>query len=242
VDVYFSLGDLRNVGYWRGERMTPAEACRALVDEILAPLRTEPRGERPLAILVLGEGGGTLASECLRLPACGPVTVAAFDRRAAKRILAREPRAAVVRVKEKKPDLGRALYDAVVWIEGPGRHDRTRGLAAARAALRPGGRLLAAEIVGRGGARPEGPAAPIQGSAAAVERCVEDLRRAGFSQTSVVDVTRVTWWRFFQHSREHFKTKWLLQEIDPDRQAQVLEALPGGRAAVEAYLLVSAVA
>lgn len=247
VDLYFSLGELRNVGYWRAEQMTPAEACHALVDEVLAPMRaaapaaaaTASNGTGARDILVIGEGGAVIASECLRLPACGQVTVAAFDRRAAKRIRAREPRAKVLRVKEKKPDLGRERFDAVVWIEGPGRRDRARGLAAARAALRPGGRLLAAELVGRASGF-NGASAPPDGNATAAGRYAADLIRAGFVEPSVVDVTRVTWWRFFQHSREHFKTKWLLQEIDPDRQADVLGALPGGRAAVEAYLLVSA--
>jgi len=239
VDLYFSLGDLRNVGYWRAERMTPAEACGALVEEILAPLRTIAATDRPPAILVIGAGGGTIASECLRLACCGEVTVAAFDRRTAKQIRAREPRAQVLRVKEAKPDFGEARFDAIVWIEGPGRRDRRRGLVAARDALRPGGRLLAADLVGRPGPRPDG-GPLLGGSALAVERCVEELRGVGFVDISVVDATRVTWWRFFQHSREHFKTKWLLQEIDPERQAEVLEALPGGRAAVEAYLLVAA--
>jgi len=134
----------------------------------------------------------------------------------------------VLRVKEAKPCFGRAAFDVVLWVEGPGRRDRRRALEAARVALRQGGRLLAADLVGR------------SANGHAVERYAADLREAGFTDASVIDATRETWWRFFQHSREHFKTKWLLQEIDPERQEQVLEALPGGRAAVEAYLLVSA--
>jgi SAM-dependent methyltransferase len=236
VDLYFGLEDLRNVGYWRVERSTPAEACRALVEELLAPLRS---AAPPTSILVIGAGGGTIAAECLRLPQCGAVTVAAFDRREAKRARQREPRARVLRVKEARPFFGRAAFDVVLWVEGPGRRDRRRALVAARVALRQGGRLLAADLVRS--ANGHGAAAPPRGPLDAVERYAADLREAGFGDASVIDATRETWWRFFQHSREHFKTKWLLQEIDPERQEQVLEALPGGRDAVEAYLLVSAI-
>lgn len=235
VDLYFGMEDLRNVGYWRAERSTPAEACRALVEELLAPLRS---AASPTAVLVIGAGGGTIAAECLRLPHCGEVTVAAFDRREAKRARQREPRTRVLRVKEAKPCFGRAAFDVVLWVEGPGRRDRRRALEAARVALRQGGRLLAADLVRS--ANGHGAAVPRRGSSDAVERYAADLRAAGFGDAAVIDATRETWWRFFQHSREHFKTKWLLQEIDPERQEQVLEALPGGRAAVEAYLLVSA--
>ena len=245
VDRYFGYGDLRNVGYWREERMSPAEACRALVGEMLAPLLGENGAAppAPASALVIGAGAAEMASEVRRLLRCDAVTVAAFDRRQAKEARGRVPRAAILRAREKRPDFGREAYDLILWIEGPGRIDRPRALKAVRRALRPGGRFLAADVVGRAGKeRPPATSVRAARGTGALARYGLDHESAGLQVQALQDVTRVTWWRFFQHSREHFKTKWLLQEIDPDRQSEVFEALPGGRAPVEAYILVSAAA
>ncbi len=210
---YFGAGSLRNVGYWRSEVSTPRLAGEQLLKELLAALPSSPSG-----VLALGPDAKTLA---------------AYLRQ-------RWPAATVAGAAAEVPAVPPDSLDAVVWIDGPGNVERAARLAAVRRLLKPGGRLLAADMTGG----PEEEAVDLLAlpdAAQLVQAYQADLAAAGFVEGQVVDVTRETWARFFRHSREFFLGKLLLQQIDSEKFGRILKALPGGGMVVAAYVVASAV-
>ncbi len=210
---YFGAGSLRNVGYWRNEASTPQLAGTQLVTELLAALPPES----PSRVLALGADAATLTAHLRR-------------RWPAAEVTGGNPEAA--------PGPGDS-FEVVVWLEGPGNVDRAVRLGAVCRLLKPGGRLLAADLIGG----PEEEAdrlLDLPDSAALVQAYQADLASAGFVDGNVVDITRQTWARFYRHSREFFTGKLLLQQIDSDTFTSLLRALPGGGMVVAAYVAVSA--
>jgi|GEM_PF-4555638 len=61
---------------------------------------------------------------------------------------------------------------------------------------------------------------------------------AGLSLEDVRDVTTHTWVPFFEHSRNYWLVKLLLQQIDSDTHTALLAALPGGNAGVQRYSMI----
>jgi SAM-dependent methyltransferase len=209
VATYFGGAELRNVGYWRDKAVNPAQASEQLLDELLALL---PAGGEPRKVLAVGAAGLASAWQ------------------------ARRPSDTVTAAEGLPLPAGDGAWDVIVWVEGPGAADRPAALAEVRRCLAPGGRLLAADLLGT---RPDGPDAPPEPDLL-TETYERDLAAAGFGEGRVIDATRETWRRFVRHSREYFGAKLLLQQIDQDRYDSILAALPGGRLAVAAYVLVTA--
>ena len=120
-----------------------------------------------------------------------------------------------------------AVWDAVLWLEGPSAGNRGAALRQSRRLLRPGGRFVAADLLG----------SPFDQEirllrdtdvGQLLRTCEDELCRAGFEDVRLWDVTRETWGRFYRHSREFFAAKLLLQQLDEPRHAAILNALPGG--------------
>jgi len=131
-------------------------------------------------------------------------------------------------------------YDAVFWIEGPSTFDRGRSLATVGRLLKPGGRFVAAELLGYPLDQPQAWLA-VDGSREDVfESYRNDLASAGFVDGVVLDIAMHGWLRFFRHSRRYFAIKKLFQLIDDEQETAILESLPGGRLAVDAHVLIAA--
>lgn len=209
--AYFGAGSLRNVGYWRTEVSTPRLAAAQLVTELLAAL---PPGS-PTRVLALGPDAPSLADDLRQ----------------------RWPAAVVANTPIEVADNS---VDVTVWVEGPSATGRGASLRMARRLLKPGGRLLAADLIG-GPEQETDRLLALPDSAQLVQAYLADLAEAGFVEGQVVDVSRETWARFYRHSREFFAGKLLLQQIDSAKYGCILDALPGGGMVVAAYVVVSAI-
>jgi hypothetical protein len=217
--AYFA-GDLRNAGYWREEAIATSQACTQLLVEMLAFLPPDQAHSPQRNVLAIGIKAEGLERELSRL--LSPETVKAFEGATPL-----EP-------------FADSWADLVIWIEGPSGGDRTRGFADVWRALKPGGFFLAADLLGSPFDREDHLLAEAD-TTTLLRSYQDDLQRAGFADARVVNITRKGWQRFYRHSREFFGTKLLFQQLDQDRYARVLAALPGGNLVVAAHVLVCAV-
>ena len=218
LDGYFG-SQLRNVGYWPLKTTKPYDACRALVDQLCHLLRgklTEPIN----SILGVAVGSAELAAELFR----------------------KFPSAAVLRTIEPQ-ELAEQVdgkYDAVMLIEGSTPKDRQQ---AAWPTSLDNSAAVDVHVFAEGLRSAVGAGDKLTKDNAFVdssERYVADLRAAGFGDVQVLDATTETWLPFFNHSRNFFLAKLLLNQIDSAKQGSIFSRLPAGELGLKQYILVSA--
>lgn len=235
--AYFS-GTFRNVGYWRDEGFSPRQACEQLIHELLTFLPAEQTAG-PFSLLAIGSGAEALAAFVRRVrPAA---TVTALENPALHRLaeLGSQPRAPMIKSPGHRTEVPGRTYDVVLWVEGPSTGPRAVALHQTWALLRPGGWFVGTDLLGS----PHADEAGLFRDTNLTEllrTCEADLLAAGFEGVRLIEATRETWSRFYRHSREFFAAKLLLQQMDQDRYRQILEALPGGKLVVAAYVFLSA--
>ncbi len=211
---------LRNVGAWREDVSTPAQAAEAMVSEMARRLSPRDPAAAGTAehVLVLGSGPEDLER----------VVAAA---RPGARV------AALVPESDGRIPAADGAFDAVLWVETSRARRRVSGWREVLRVLRPGGELVATELVGgrvTGELEAEGLLAAADREAA-LEGGARELAGAGFTDVEVLDVTREGWERFYHHSRQFFSTKVLLLQLETAQCADVLSALPGGGEVVAAH-------
>ncbi len=141
--------------------------------------------------------------------------------RAAERLPAAAVRGETIEAWPAAPPGG---YDLVLAIE-PAAQQTPAFLTRLAAALKPGG---CAMICGHDWA-----AADQAGC-----RWQAEIEKTNLQVETVRDVTSSTWTPFFEHTRNFWLVKLLLQQIDSETHAAILAALPGGNAGVRGYAIV----
>jgi hypothetical protein len=136
-------------------------------------------------------------------------------------------------------DLDEGVYDGAIWIEASPTKDRRNALVHLARQVRTGGCAVFADglrsAVGAGDNIAYG-SAFVDSS----ERYASDLKSAGFVCSQILDATTETWIPFFNHSRNFYLAKLLLNQIDSAKQASIFSRLPAGDLGLKQYILVSA--
>ena len=238
LDEYFG-GPMRHVGIWSRPADPPLLACMTLIDELAEWIPAPGTAGANTSLLVVATGLPAIIQRLLQRRADLQITGVCLDTESTKAGRMLDDRVRIIRAPRGGLAPRGATFDAVLWIEGPTGDKRRERLRQAFAALRPGGRLIASDLLGVPTSRI--PSTPLDaGSAAAIGSYEQDLQASGFHRPEIIDVTRPGWMSFHGHSRTFFGLKMLFHEIDQDRQKDILEALPGGGMMVEAHVLVSA--
>jgi len=231
VREYYGRSGFCHVGLWRGAIANATQACENLVEELLSLLP-----ERNGTIVDVGCGRGATT---VHLQRHYPTT--ALTGVCASRAELRECREAApqIRFVSGLPKLGLPdeSADALICVEGiAALPDKKAALREMLRVLRPGGRLVMADYVP---ARTGDDGAPA-GDADAAVVAREQLERLGFVEVTVVDATSDCWTRLNQHRAMYLGIRVASQQIDAALVEPVLEAFPGGRAGISAYLIVAA--
>ncbi len=247
VHNYFRGSPLRNVGYWRDEATTPADAGAALIDELrwLVPDDLAHRGGDAL---VIGHGSKAIAAQLAeRLLNFSWTTLPDY-------IAKRQQRGNAGKRKGSGPQnvgAGKlpASFSLLVWVEGPLSAQGGRALSKAAGLLAPGGLLVASDLIPEAALtchtsspepenHHENDGEPRERHVVVRESYRQHLARAEFERLEVFDITRLGWVRFCQHSFRYFAARFLHRQIDADRFRAIVAALPGGNMTVAAHVLV----
>lgn len=230
VAEYYRGSPLRCVGYWQSESSSPGRSSVDLLDQMTSLLNGHAAyandgslSREPVdALLLIADATQRAAQELQRLGAGREITIT--------------PPPASQRALRKPPKGG--PFDAVFWIEGPSALlDRKKALASVRRWLKPGGQLVAADLLGYPLEQPKQWTDTTSSASQLMTQYSQCLAEAGFEKPRVFDVSAKCWIRFFRHSRRYFLLKQMFRLIDEERGRQVLEALPGGKLAVDGYFL-----
>lgn len=222
---YFGDSPLRCVGFWHDESVTPRRACLDLLDELTSLVPRGDESERRGRVLAIHPQISAVAADLERLCSAADLTCWQFDP------LGKKP---------LRFDVADGSFATILWIEGPTSCGRAKALAEASRLLKPGGRLIVAELVGSPLDEFVNSPAAAPTAKVSIESYRADLNAAGFETAEIQNVSAKTWLPFCQHSRKYFFLRQMLQLLDEDRYQAIVEALPGGRQAVDAYLFITA--
>ncbi|MGH8549672.1 MAG: class I SAM-dependent methyltransferase [Methylococcales bacterium] len=237
--VYFGGPDIRCVGYWRNDRTTPAAAGKALVKKMLEFLEPDSSSSE-LDLLVIGNCAPGLVPELRKVLPASKIRIMAENKSVYQRIQQRLDNLVTKTLRRGgRFPWENQSFDLVIWLEGPSLTDRAVSLTEACRVLRPGGRLIATDLIGED-ARQSALLSVPGSSAARIREYERLLTESGFDPVSVFDLTENSWNRFVRHSRQYALTKSSFQLMSQDRQVAFLDSLPGGRLAVELYVMLVA--
>jgi SAM-dependent methyltransferase len=226
---FYEGSALRTIGYWPEGVERAGRASDELVREILSLLAGT---EGTLADL--GTTGETTSHLLAYYPAAALTGICA-DQRVAK-ACARAVRGVRFVADFRRFRLPDASVDNVICIERlPQDEARATVLREVLRVLRPGGRLVAAEMVR---AAPE--AVPAGAPDAPLEALHREIAAAGFAEVKIVDVTYRSWSRFMDRYAMHFGTRHLARQLDSSLYDQVREQLPNRGVALSHYVLIAA--
>src|SRR5262249_11793208 len=159
---------------------SPQRACEQLVAEVLALL---PEGARdnPGKVLVLGPNAAAVVDHVRVLRPAAVLTAG------------RDSGAAIKSV-ENEGGAAEAVYDTVVWIDGPLTGNSGAALRQVWHLLKPGGRLIGTDLLGSPFEQED--ALRRDADLAGLLRArMQDLEQAGFTDGRLTDATRETWGR-----------------------------------------------
>jgi cyclopropane fatty-acyl-phospholipid synthase-like methyltransferase len=255
TERFFGATDFFNWGYWPDGCASAAEACRNLVDRLVEPVR--PGSE----VLDVGCGKGAVARHLLARHPVGAVTGIDLTDRQLERCRQNAPGASFRRMSATALEFADGSFDDVLSIEAAFHFRDRRGfLAEAHRVLRPGGRLLASDVLnaappapadaaggaGREGGRPsyqdwlratEPPENYLDGPAAYAAL----LTGVGFRDVTVTDATQrcavphfAQWERFLGDLAEQ-------GQISEEDRLRRVSGLRSRLRSVRHYVLVTAV-
>jgi len=235
IAEYYRGTTMRAVGYWRNDSTTPAEACQALIEEIVWLLSEEQRMATG-HLLVAGVGSTEIEQQVARLcPGMSTTTlpelVASSDRSKKGRGRKKDRQ-----LDEKAP--AHARFDVILWLEGPWASQQGRALRKMATLLAPGGSLVAADLIDS--PQESGGKSVTYLRKDLIDQYARQLESVGLSDVETFDTTRLGWTKFCKHSRLFLSARFLHNQIDADRFHEISEALPGGRLTVAAGILVRA--
>ena len=174
-----------NVGYWREETSSGAQACDNLVDELLAHV---PPSARAVLDVACGAGattrriGSSLQPQSLVGIGLDRDQLAAARRRA--------PAARFLRMDATRLAFASESFDAIVCVEAAF-HFATRAgfLSEALRVLEPGGTLVVSDLLLARGT----PLTPAENHLASPGAYADLVKRVGFRGVTVTDATDATW-------------------------------------------------
>jgi MPBQ/MSBQ methyltransferase len=231
---YFGMAegsDFLNLGYWTRETDHHQEACENLMERLLAFVP-----EKDGRILDAGCGKGATTRHLLRYYEPENVTGINVSGVQLGRCRRNAPGCTFVLMDATHLEFDDDSFDTVICVEAAVHFDsRRRFLLEAERVLKPGGRLLLADVL-------LAPWAPMQPAGNFVPT-PDDYKRgclaAGFVDVLLVDATRECWHGLARHLFGYLHAALARDEIDREQFDAGMAWLRTSRASIQHYLLVT---
>jgi MPBQ/MSBQ methyltransferase len=229
--AFYRHSGYANFGYWDGSIATAAAASDRLVEKLLEFL---PERRGTILDVACGQGASTRYLTKFFKPR--RITgIGIVPRQIARaRANARRCRFAVMDATEL--DFPAGHFDVVICVEAAF-HFKTRARFFSEAArvLKPGGHLLLADLLMAFGA----PLTPRENHLPGRRAYAAQLRRAGFEDVRVIDVTDRTW-RRYRRAFNHFVARRTRDVLTPSGLRDLYTLNVNSSWAIRAYLLAAA--
>jgi glyoxylase-like metal-dependent hydrolase (beta-lactamase superfamily II)/cyclopropane fatty-acyl-phospholipid synthase-like methyltransferase len=181
----YAWSDFHNFGYWTDQTRTQLDACKNLMEVLLAffPVRSGK-------ILDVGCGKGATTRYLLKYYNPANVTGINISEKQLQRCRLNAPGCRFVRMNATNMSFEDAAFDHIISVEAAHHFaDRQNFLRGAYRILGPGGRLVLSDLVSSAGSVGGGPLCPRQEFMSPME--YRDLYlRAGFEQLEIIDASR----------------------------------------------------
>lgn len=237
LDEYYEHSDFHHIGYWYDDTASQVEACENLM-RILIELVPERDGAVLEAMCGKGATTRTLTEH---FPAAA---ITAIDMSEARVDRARDnaPGCRVLLMDATALDFDDDSFDTVISVEAAFLlRTRERFLEEVVRVLRPGGRLVMADILKRRRAAEPGSAlAPEENEIGGIDDYHNLLVSVGFTAISILDATERCADSYRRHLMEFARRKLEAGEIDRRRFMRIQFAVKFSAQAHSIYALVSA--
>jgi ubiquinone/menaquinone biosynthesis C-methylase UbiE len=211
--------DFHNFGYWHPQTRSYQQACHELLDRLLA---LAPDGVDHVLDVACGKGE-TTAYVAGRTGA-RLLTGIDYSEKALQIAKTKTEAAAFMRMDATALQFADEVFDLVLCVEAAFHFNTREGFfAEARRVLRPGGRLVVADVLATREAESRRRGRTAANYLEGLEAYGELLRRTGFEVVALQDVTRECWHGHYHAVSRFAHTKLLAKQLSAEQLWRFLQ-------------------